>query len=145
MKASELWDAFAKENNLTNCCYEAWAFGIDPDLLAHLVITGEKTASTSACPLYKLDNEPLPKTGEYSVILDSHENAVCIIQTTNVSVVPFRAVTADHAFKEGEGDKSLEYWRSVHEAFFSECMAEAGLKFSPDMPVVCEEFVVVYK
>lgn len=145
MTGKALWEAFAEQNNLTGCTYEAWAFGMEADLLAHLVETGEKTATASAYPLYILENEPLPQTGTYSVILDSKENAVCVIQTKKVSVVPFCDVTAEHAYKEGEGDKSLGYWKKVHEKFFTECLNEAGLEFAKDMKVVCEEFSVVYK
>lgn len=121
------------------------AFGVEADLLAHLVATGEKTATASAYPLYELENEPLPAIGAYSVILDSKDNAVCIIQTKKVTIVPFYEVSAEHAYKEGEGDKSLDFWREVHEKFFTECLNEAGLKFTLAMKVVCEEFAVVYK
>ena len=145
MTGIELWNSFMKENNLADCEYEAWAFGADADLLADLVVSGTKTATASAYPLYELEKEPLPQAGAYSVILDSKENAVCVIQTTKVTIVPFNEVTAEHAFQEGEGDRSLDYWRKVHEHFFTECLREAGLEFSPDMKVVCEEFVAVYK
>jgi len=145
MNAKALWESFVTEKNLTHCKYEAWAFGVDADLLASLVMSGEKTATASAYPLYELENDPLPTVGEYSIILDSNENAVCIIQTTNVYVVPFCEVSELHAFKEGEGDKTLDYWRMVHEKFFSQCLDEIGLKFQPDMMVVCEEFAVVYR
>lgn len=145
MTGKKLWDLFTKENNIDENNYEAWAFGVEADVLANLVVTGEKTATASAYPLYEVEDEPLPSAGEYSVILDSKDNAVCVIQTTKVYVIPFNEVTEEQAFKEGEGDKSLEYWREVHKKFFTECMEEAGLKFSSDMKVVCEEFVVVYK
>ena len=145
MSGKELWEAFIRENNLPACEYEAWAFGVEPDLLAHLVATGEKTATASAYAMYELENEPLPAVGAYSVILDSKDNAVCVIQTKKVTVVPFDAVSAEHAYKEGEGDKSLAYWREVHETFFTECLKEARLEFTPAMQVVCEEFAVVYK
>ena len=145
MTDKELWEAFIKKNNLTDCEYETWAFGVEADLLAHLVAIGEKTATASAYPLYELENAPLPVTGAYSVILDSKDNAVCIIQTKKVSVVPFNEVTAEHAYKEGEGDKSLDFWRQAHENFFTKCLNDEGLKFTPDMKVVCEEFAVVYK
>ena len=145
MTEKELWEVFIKKNNLTDCKYEAWAFGVEADLLARLVASGEKTATASAYPLYELENESLPVTGAYSVILDSKDHAVCIIQTKNVYVVPFSEVTAEHAYKEGEGDKSLNFWRKAHEKFFTECLNEAGLKFTPDMEVVCEEFEVVFK
>ena len=144
MTAQELWTMFASPNGLNSCEYDAWAFGDQPDLLAHLVATGEKTATASAYPLYEIDGESLPEVGEYNIILDTNDNAVCITQTTSVTVVPFREVTAEHAWKEGEGDKSLAYWTQVHEAFFTACMEEAGLEFTPDMKVVCEEFTVVF-
>ena len=48
------------------------------------------------------------------------------------------------AYKEGEGDKSLAYWRQVHEDFFKDCLGEAGLTFTPDSKVVLEEFRKVY-
>ena len=144
MTGKDLWEAFITNNNLADCGYEAWAFGVEADLLAHLVAIGEKTATASAYPLYELENEPLPKTGAYSVILDSKNNAVCIIQTTKVTVVPFNEVTAEHAYKEGEGDKSLDYWREVHEKIFTEWMNEAGQEFTFDMEGVCEEFSVIY-
>ena len=145
MTGKELWNRFIEESKLDDCEYEAWAFGADADLLAHLVVTGTKTATASAYALYELEKEPLPQAGAYSVILDSKDNAVCVVQTTKVTFVPFNDVTADHAYKEGEGDRSLDCWREVHESYFAECLHEAGLEFSPDMKVVCEEFVVVYK
>ena len=142
----KMWKEFITKNNITNnCVYDAWAFGSETDLLAKLVVEGEKTATASVYPLYELDNESLPKVGEYNIILNSKDEPVCITQTNKVYVIPFAEVSADHAYKEGEGDKSLEYWRNEHEKFFTECLEEFGLRFTPDMKVVCEEFEVVYK
>ena len=139
MNAQEMWQA----SGLTGA-YEAWAFGDDADILADLVRRGIKTATASAYPLYELEGEELPQAGEYSIILDTREEAVCIIRTTKVFVTPYREVTAEQAGKEGEGDRSLSYWREVHEAFFRKEMEEAGLTFTEEMGVVCEEFEVVY-
>ena len=143
MNAQEMWEQFSRKEHI-DAEYAAWAFGDDADELARLVNAGIKTATASAYPLYELEGEPIPKTGEYSVILDSHENAVCIIQTTKVFITSFRDVDARQAWKEGEGDRSLSYWRQVHERFFIACLEEAGLSFDEYMPVVCEEFEKVY-
>jgi len=145
MTAQEMWERFVKEKNIEDAEYDAWAFGDDADKLADLVRCGIKTGTSSAYPLYEVENEPLPEASGYSVILDSKDEAVCIIENTKVYVVPFGEVSSDHAFKEGEGDRSLTYWRKVHEAFFTACMEEAGLTFDESMKVVCEEFWVVYK
>ena len=78
------------------------------------------------------------------MVLGADGQAVCIIRTEKVAVVPFCEVDAAHAFREGEGDKSLAFWRRAHEAFFSQELQRAGLAFGPDMKVVCEEFRVVW-
>ena len=145
MTAEELWKKFTESQHPEVSEYDAWAFGDNADLLADLVLRGEKTATASAYVFYELEGEPLPRAEEYSVVLDSRHNAVCIIQTKKVSVLPFSAVTEEHAYKEGEGDKSLSYWREVHERFFREELEEVGLAFMPDLLVVCEEFDLVYK
>ena len=139
MTAEEMW----KQSGLAGE-YDAWSFGDDTDGLAALVRAGVKTATSSAYDLYEAEGEDLPQAGDTSVILDSRDDAVCIIRTTRVYTVPFDKVTAEHAFREGEGGRSLEYWRQVHEAFFQEELASAGLEFSGDSRVVCEEFEVVY-
>ena len=139
MTAQEMWSAGGIEAE-----YEAWAFGDDPDTLGELVRTGVKTATASAYPFYELEGEDLPKAGEYSVILNTKDESVCIIRTTKVYVTPYCEVTAEQAWKEGEGDRSLDYWRRVHEAFFRKELEAVGLTFTEDMGVVCEEFEVVY-
>ncbi len=138
MTAEEIW-----RRSGIDAEYEAWAFGGAPDKLAALVKAGVKTATCSALCFYEIENEPLPRAGEYSVILDAAGGAVCVIRTVKVYITAFREVTPEHAYKEGEGDRSLAYWRAVHEEFFTEELGSAGLRFSEDMLLVCEEFGVV--
>ena len=101
MNAQEMWDLYSHKEQL-DTGYEAWAFGGAPDELAELTLRGIKTATASAWPLYELEGEPLPQAGEYSVILDSRDEAVCIIRTTKVHVVPYGEVSEAHAYQEGE-------------------------------------------
>jgi uncharacterized protein YhfF len=61
-----------------------------------------------------------------------------------VEVVPFDEVDDEHAFLEGEGDRSLTHWREVHEQFFAD-VATHDRGFRSDMPVVLERFKVVYQ
>ena len=144
MTPQEMWNVYKQINPLIGDEIDAWAFGVEADLLADLVLRGEKTATASAYDLYTVEDEPLPQEGTFDVILDSQNQAVCIVEVTKVSVQSFYQVSADHAFKEGEGDKSLAYWRQVHEKFFTGCLGEAGLTFTPDSKVVLEEFRKVF-
>ena len=139
MTAEEMWN----QSGLTGE-YDAWSFGDDADKLAQLVKDGIKTATCSAYCFYEMEEEDLPEAGAYNIILDSDDQAVCIIRATKVYITSFNEVTADHAFKEGEGDRSLEYWRDVHKSFFTEEMKEVNLPFDEEMKLVCEEFEVVY-
>ena len=138
MTAEELW----KRSGL-NGTYEAWSFGETPDKLADLVLSGIKTATCSAYDLYLINNEPLPQTGDYSVILNSNEEAVCIIKTLKVYVTEFNQVSEEHAFKEGEGDRSLDCWRKVHVSFLTNELASVNKSFNENTKVVCEEFEVI--
>ncbi|HEU6018966.1 TPA: ASCH domain-containing protein [Streptococcus pneumoniae] len=144
MIPQEMWNKYKQINPLIGDEIDAWAFGVEPDLLADLVFKGEKTATASAYDLYVLEDEPLPQVGTFDVILDSQNQSVCIVEITKVSVELFNQVSAQHAFKEGEGDKSLAYWRQIHEDFFRDCLGEAGLTFTPESKVVLEEFRKVY-
>lgn len=139
MTAEEMW----KQSGLQGT-YEAWAFGGAPDKLAGLVVKGIKTATCSALALYEAEGEEIPKEGDYSVILNANGDAVCIIRTTKIYLSSFNDVSADHAFKEGEGDRSLDYWRRIHEEFFTEEMAQINRSFDENMMLICEEFRVVY-
>lgn len=144
MTPSQLWQAFAQTQPNLGDSYEAGAFGVEADKLANLVLKGVKTATSSAYDLYALDDEDLPQVGTYDIILNQAEEAVCIVQITKVDIIPFKLVSAEHAFKEGEGDRSLAYWRQVHESLFTKWLAYADLTFTEDSKVVLEEFQVVY-
>lgn len=132
----------------TDQTYTSWYFCDNEKSandLAELVKKGVKRATTSLYCFYEVDGESLPEPGELSIITDWNEEAQCIIETTKVTVKPFREVSSEFAFREGEGDKSLEYWKRVHIHFFTMELKEINMEFCEDMLVVCEEFEVVYK
>ncbi|MBS7054970.1 MAG: ASCH domain-containing protein, partial [Streptococcus salivarius] len=97
MTPQEMWNAYKKINPSIGDEIDAWAFGVEADLLADLVLKGEKTATASAYDLYALADEALPQEGIFDIILDSQDQAVCIVEITKVSVQPFHQVSADHA------------------------------------------------
>lgn len=103
------WHQFCKKHNLNeNTPVEAWAFGAnqkDADELASLVDKEIKTATTSAYELYGKD-EKLPKVGEWSIILDGNAKPVCVIKDVCVEIIPYNLISQEHAYHEGEGDRS---------------------------------------
>lgn len=142
----QLWKNYRKKVADAPESYDAWAFGDSKEMadeLAKLVADGIKTATSSNYILYE-ENEPLPYAGLHNVILDGDGNAAVIIETTFVEIVPFDEVTEEYAYLEGEGDRTLKYWREVHESFFKKELRETKHEFYPEMPVVCERFKVVF-
>lgn len=127
---------------------EAWYFcdnAHDADELAALVVAGIKTATASLHWAYYAENERVPQPGDLSIITNWAGEPQCIIEITDVQIVPFNAVDAQQAYEEGEGDRSLEFWRRVHWDFFSRECAAIGRTPTETMPVVCERFRVVYR
>ena len=146
MTAKKMWRAFLKvAPEAAGQKMEAWCYGgKDGDMLAELTARGIKTATSSAYPVYGAVGEPLPRSGAYSVVTTADGAAVCVVYTSRVYVVSFDEVTEKHAWREGEGDRSLAYWRQVHEPFFRDSLKEHGLTFDDKMAVVCEEFSRVF-
>jgi uncharacterized protein YhfF len=98
-----------------------FAFGDSQELadeLATLVREGIKTATCSALWSYEEEQRPLPQKGEYSVVLDGSGVPVAVIETVEVFVAPFNEVPERFAYDEGEGDRSLAYWREAHRNYF---------------------------
>ena len=89
MTPQEMWNAYKKINPSIGDEIDAWAFGVEADLLADLVLRGEKTATASAYDLYALEDEPLPQERTFDVILDSQDQAVCIVEITKAHCPKF--------------------------------------------------------
>ena len=126
---------------------EAWGFG-DGAAMANefgaLVVAGTKTATCGALWEYEAEGEPLPKVGDLSIITDGMGDPMCIIQTIEVETKPFSQVDAQFAFDEGEGDRTLAYWRNAHWEFFTRSLKAINRTPSETMPLVCERFKVIY-
>jgi len=132
----------------TNKDHTSWYFGANEQSsndLAKLVREGIKRGTTSLNYWYDVKNEELPTEDTHSSITDWSGIAQCIIKTKKVTVLPFKDVNEKFAQIEGEGDKSLRYWRKVHINFFEKELKEKEIEFSQEMLVVFEEFEVVYK
>ncbi len=126
--------------------YVAEGWGDSPEMadqLGALIAAGTKTATCSALWEYEAEGSPLPETGSKTIVLNGDGDPLCIVETTEVEVRPYNEVDDRFAY-EGEGDCSLEYWREAHWRFFSRTLPNIGKEPTPDMPLVCERFRVVY-
>jgi uncharacterized protein YhfF len=141
------WKEFCKARDIdVNTNYQCWYFGNNEKMseeLCKLVLLGKKTATASLQWVYEDKPEDMPLLKGYSVITNFQGKPKCIIQTINIDIVAFDMVSEEFAKKEGEGDLSLKYWRDVHWAYFSKECQDIGKLASLNMPVICEEFILL--
>jgi uncharacterized protein YhfF len=118
------------------------------DDLVSAVLAGHKVSTTSLRREYELEGNPLPEPGQRSVVVDSENRPVAVIETTSVKVVRLGDVDVSHAIDEGEGYTSVAEWRAGHEAFWH-ChdirreLDDPTFTVNDNTPVVLERFRVM--
>ena len=130
--------SYLKQNKI-----DAWHFGNTEEMadnLGSLVIKGDKRATCSLLRAYRGEEEEIPQVGRYSVLVDGDHNPLCIIFLTQTFITKFNEMTAEFAYCEGEGDRSLAHWQKVHREFFGEYEG-----FTEEDLLVCEKFEVIYQ
>lgn len=146
---ADFWGRYLKsaEKPAGTTFKESFYFGYYAELaneLLRLVLTGQKTATTSSHLAYANAGEELPKVGDLSIVKDWSGRPACVIETTQVVTLPFNQMTFDLCRMEGEDD-NLASWRENHRQAFTHSGPEEGYVFSEEMPVVFEVFRVVYR
>lgn len=113
-----------------------WHFGVDNTKLLNLVLSGKKKAT---CYLYR-NNENKCKIGDVSIITRFDGKDACLIETTEIKILPFNEITWDLAKLEGE-HKNLEDWQKDHLNFFRNEYKD----FNEHTPIAFEKFKVLKK
>lgn len=111
--------------------------------LLQLVLKGKKTATSSSQYAYE-SPEAQPQVGSYSIITDYDGAPRCVIETILVTHIPFNEMTFEICNREGE-DTCLETWVDGHRRYFMQEAEECGYTFSEEMPVLFEDFRVVFR
>ncbi|TCI84865.1 ASCH domain-containing protein [Tenacibaculum sp. M341] len=144
-----LWKNFLEKypDNTTQKLPESFYFcdnEKDANECAELVVKGIKQATATSIWWFEKNNEALPKIGDQYIVTDWNGNAKAIIETTKIELVPYNKITPEFAATEGEGDKSLTYWKKVHKAYYSREMEPYGEQFDENMMIVCEYFKKIF-
>ncbi len=142
--AAGMWAEYSAATGIV-AEYEAFGFG-NPntpalrDELALLVKNGTKTATAGHPDEFAAAGEKVPEVGDYWVVLDSQANAVAVTRTTEVRPTRFKDVDDQFAWDEGEGDRTLSWWRTAHIKYFE----QAGLPIDPDTILILERFEKIW-
>lgn len=142
----EVWTAYLAKYNLSNTTPFAGecVFGGDEaesNALTAMVLSGQKQANCGSLEAYKIDMEPLPAVGNRYVVTDWNGNALCVIETLKVTIVPFNEITWEMAQKESNAE-NMATWEEIQAQFFEDDGDIMGYEFTLEMPVVFEEFCV---
>lgn len=121
---------------------EKWCFldnKEESDYLFELVKVGVKTATSYLF----IDNKQLLNENPVSILTNWDKTEELKINTTKIYKCKFKEISKEHAFKEGEGDKTLKHWKKVHKKFFIKECERLNKKFSEGIEIVCEEFEIL--
>lgn len=145
----DLWNEFIRANAEyeTHKVPDSWYFcdhEKDADECANLVVRGIKQATSSSLWWFEENNASKPKVGDLNIVTNWNGTGKAIIRTTKVEQIPFNKITKEHAAIEGEGDKSLSYWKKVHWDYFSREMKPSGKKPTEDMIIIYEQFDTIW-
>lgn len=145
----ELWEAFTKANpeHLDNQPTEWFNFcdnEKDAKECAQLTREGIKQATSTSLWWFEKNHADLPEVGNIYVVTDWYKIAKAIVKVVKVEQTPYNQITEEYAAIEGEGDKSLAYWKKVHWDYYSREMEEFDEKPTEDMVIVCEQFETIF-
>lgn len=150
-KAEAFWKAYVaslpEAKDAARRFYEVFRIGNTPegaDEGAALIRQRVKTATSSLLWAYQAADKPLPEVGSLSIVTDSNGDPVCVVETIAVDIKGFVEVDAAFAYAYGEWDRTLETWRARCWEFNAPRCRALGKIPTPEMPLVCERFVVVY-
>ena len=113
------------------------------DDLAHKVLTGEKTATSSLHDYHLLGLKKQCNVGDQFFIVDSTGNELATVEIVKIELRKFEDITEQFAVEEGDG--SLENWLCIHWPYYSRLLAEIGKELYADTVLVCEWFKIIEK
>jgi uncharacterized protein YhfF len=116
---------------------ESFAFGDSPELadeLLALVLAATKTATCWAAS----EGDKGIKSGKRWIVNDGQGRPRAVLETVELTRRRFEEVDQGFAYDEGEGERSLAWWRRAHTNYFT----RRG-EFAPGMEVYCERFRLV--
>ena len=141
------WEAFRRHTGLDRDDYAVGSFGDNAEMaseLADLVIAGTKRATASLARDYGEGREPMPKPGDFVMMLDGAGCPRFIWRTTEVTIKPLVEVDEAFAWDEGEGDRTRKWWLDAHRRYFARQALRNGFELNDGVLTVFERFELVW-
>jgi uncharacterized protein YhfF len=141
------WQAFRRYAGLDHDNYVVGSFGDSPEMateLADLAMAGIKRGTVSLARDYGEGREPMPKPGDFVMMLDGERRPRFIWRTTEVTIKPLSQADEAFAWDEGEGDRTRDWWLDAHRRYFARQASREGFDIDDEILTVFERFEVVW-
>ena len=117
------------------------------DELTSLAFGGGKVVTSGLLADYEADGDPVDQPGDISILLDSDDKPVALIEDVRSTVIRLADMTDEDAIDEGEGYADAAAFRRSHEDYWDRSIDEvrAGIgdptfTITDDTPIVVERF-----
>jgi uncharacterized protein YhfF/N-acetylglutamate synthase-like GNAT family acetyltransferase len=130
-----------------------WGFASPGPLrekLTSLAFGGGKVVTSDLLVNYELAGEPIEQPGDISVLLDSNEQPLAMIEDVRSTVIRLADMIDQDAIDEGEGYADAAAFRTSHEDFWNgdidelrDGLGDPGFTITDDTPIVVERFRIV--
>ncbi len=127
-----------------------WGFGTPGplrDKLTSLAFGGGKVVTSDLLANYEIEGEPVEQPGDISILLDSDERPVAMIEDVRSIVIRLADMTDEDAIDEGEGYAGAAEFRVSHEDHWNgfidevrEGLGDPAFTITDDTPIVVERF-----
>jgi uncharacterized protein YhfF len=141
------WQAFRRYAGLDHDNYVVGSFGDSPEMateLADLAMAGIKRGTVNLARDYGEGREPMPKPGDFVMMLDGERRPRFIWRTTEVTIKPLSQADEAFAWDEGEGDRTRDWWLDAHRRYFARQASREGFDIDDEILTVFERFEVVW-
>ena len=150
MTTSEFWKQYLRDTNQNEneAVYSGELVFEDEGMTGRtqlsMVLSGSKTAMFTPLETIEINMEKMPVTGEVYVVLDTNDEPRCVIELTDVRIIPLNEISWELARKDGK-DEDMQDWKEKMEEFLEEEADLCGFEALPDSKIVCEIFKLIYK
>ena len=146
-EALAFWDKVKRETGVEGAFTDAYGIGDSPELkqeLLGLILEGKKRASTTLVRESMLEGWPEPEVGQYNIVLDGNDEPAAVIRTVSVRRCRFIEVDEEHAYWEGEDERTLDAYIREHTKYYTRIGRRRGFEFTLDMEVILDRYELVY-
>ncbi len=116
----------------------------DADECANLVVSGQKQATAASLAEMEINGYQISEPGDYWIVTNYDGRPRAVIQTRSVEVKALGDADDQFAWDEGEGDRSLAWWKKAHLAYFRRVLKGTDVPVDDSLAIAFERFDTLY-